>query len=167
MIIEAYGGIAPHSRAALRRLARRASAKGARDRTVYGTTRISTRSFYTHHAQRIVKAVVHYDALNIIEQIDWLPQGTWRSVRVASTPATARSMGALVRALARSTSTTRSGSLWRRRAATCTGSSTLSGAASNAPSRVTPTRRRRPKGPASLHAAPRASRGPPHLGSHG
>ena len=83
MIVEAYGGIAPHSRAALRRLARRASAKGARDRTVYGTTRISTRSFYTHHAQRIVKAVVHYDALNIIEQAGCLQQRALDAVDAA------------------------------------------------------------------------------------
>ena len=73
-IVESYGGIAPHSRAALRRLARRATAKGARDRTIYGETRISTRSFYTHHVQRIVKNVVYYDALNIIEQIGCLKQ---------------------------------------------------------------------------------------------
>ena len=59
-IVESYGGIAPHSRAAIRRLARRATAKGARDRTIYGETRISTRSLYTHHAQRIVKNVVYY-----------------------------------------------------------------------------------------------------------
>ena len=32
-------------------------------------TRISTRSFYTHHVQRIVRNVVYYDALNIIEQV--------------------------------------------------------------------------------------------------
>ena len=37
-------------------------------------TRISTRSFYTHHVQRIVKNVVYYDALNIIEQIGCLKQ---------------------------------------------------------------------------------------------
>ena len=73
-IVESYGGIAPHSRAAIRRLARRATAKGARDRTIYGETRISTRSFYTHHVQRIVKNVVYYDALNIIEQIGCLKQ---------------------------------------------------------------------------------------------
>ena len=58
----------------IRRLARRATAKGARDRTINGETRISTRSFYTHHAQRIVKNVVYYDALNIIEQIGCLKQ---------------------------------------------------------------------------------------------
>jgi hypothetical protein len=34
----------------------------------------STRSFYTHHVQRIVRNVVYYDALNIIEQIGCLKQ---------------------------------------------------------------------------------------------
>ena len=48
-IVETLGGISPHTRAIYRRHARRATAKGARDSTKYGTTRISTRSFYTHH----------------------------------------------------------------------------------------------------------------------
>ena len=73
-IVETPGGIAPESRAALRRLARRARAKGARDRTVYGSTRISTRSYLTHHTQRIVKGVVMYDALNIIQQVGCVKQ---------------------------------------------------------------------------------------------
>lgn len=68
-IVETTGGIAPESRAALRRLARRAKAKGARDRSSYGSTRISPRSFLTHHTQQIVKGVVMYDALNIMQQI--------------------------------------------------------------------------------------------------
>ena len=44
------------------------------DRTAYGSTRISTSSFLTHHTQRIVKNVVMYDALNIIEQVGCLKQ---------------------------------------------------------------------------------------------
>ena len=55
-------------------VARRAKTKGSRDRTAYGTTRISTGSFLTHHTQRIVKNVVMYDALNIIEQVGCLKQ---------------------------------------------------------------------------------------------
>ena len=46
----------------------------SRDRTIYGETRISTRSFYMHHVQRIVRNVVYYGALNIIEQIGCLKQ---------------------------------------------------------------------------------------------
>ena len=57
--------ISPHTRAQYRRHARRASAKGARDMTKYGTTRISTRSFYTHHTQRLSTAAVRLDAKNI------------------------------------------------------------------------------------------------------
>ena len=73
-IVESYGGIAPHSLAALYKLARRAKTRGSRDRTIYGTTRISTRSYLTHHMQRIVKNVVMYDVLNIIEQVSCLKQ---------------------------------------------------------------------------------------------
>ena len=64
-IIESTGGIAPSTRAAYRRHARRASAPGARDKTKYGTTRLSTRSFYTHHMQRATLAAVRLDAKNI------------------------------------------------------------------------------------------------------
>ena len=35
----------------------------------YSTTRISTKSFYTHHGQMPVKAAVVYDALAINKQI--------------------------------------------------------------------------------------------------
>ena len=70
MIVETLGGIAPHSRAFLRRHARRASAKGARDKTKYGTTRVSTRSFYTHHTQRLSTAAVRLDAKNIRQGIN-------------------------------------------------------------------------------------------------
>ena len=73
-IVEAFSGIAPQSLAALHKLARRAKTKGSRDRTAYGATRISTGSFLTHHTQRIVKNVVMYDALNIIEQVGCLKQ---------------------------------------------------------------------------------------------
>ena len=73
-IIECYGGIAPHSRSALRRLARRAKTKGSQDRTRYGSARVSPRSFLTHHSQRIVKNVVMYDALNILDQVGCLKQ---------------------------------------------------------------------------------------------
>ena len=69
VIIEATGGITPHTRAHMRYLARRSRGKGATDRTRYGTTRISTKSFYTHHGQMLVKAAVVYDALAINKQV--------------------------------------------------------------------------------------------------
>eukprot|EP00966_Prymnesium_polylepis_P304392 7032609-Prymnesium_polylepis.1 len=37
-------------------------------RTKYGLSRVSTKSFYTHHTQRISAAVLRYDAQNIREQ---------------------------------------------------------------------------------------------------
>ena len=48
--------------------------RGATDRTKYGSTRISTRSFYVHHMQQIVKAAVMYDAMAIRKQVVALKQ---------------------------------------------------------------------------------------------
>ena len=48
--------------------------KGATDRTVYGTTRVSTRSFYTHHTQQMSKAAVMHDAKAIRRQVLYLKQ---------------------------------------------------------------------------------------------
>ena len=53
----------------MRYLARRSRGNGATDRTRYGATRVSTKSFYTHHGQMLVKAAVMYDALAINKQI--------------------------------------------------------------------------------------------------
>ena len=47
-LVEASGGIAPQPLARLRRNARFAKTKGARDSTKYGTTRVSPRSYFTH-----------------------------------------------------------------------------------------------------------------------
>ena len=73
-IIEATGGVTPHAMAHMRYLARRASGKGAHDRTRYGSARISTKSFLQHHLQRISKAAVIYDAMAIRKQITALKQ---------------------------------------------------------------------------------------------
>ena len=64
-LVETTGGISPHTRAIYRRHARRASAEGARDMIKDGTTRVSTRSFYTHHTQRLSTAAARLDAKNI------------------------------------------------------------------------------------------------------
>ena len=69
VIVEALGGIAPHSLAHIRFLARRSTGKGATDRTAYGVTRCSTKSFYTHHVQQISKAAVMYDAMAILKKL--------------------------------------------------------------------------------------------------
>ena len=57
-LVEATGGVCPHACAHGRRLAERARAKGGTDRTEYGRSRGSTRSFYVHHMQQISKAAV-------------------------------------------------------------------------------------------------------------
>ena len=74
MVVEATGGIAPATLAVVRRLTRRSTGKGATDRTVYGSTRVSTKSFYSHHTQQMSKAVVMYDAKAIRVQITYLKQ---------------------------------------------------------------------------------------------
>ena len=69
MIVEATGGVTPATLAVVRRLTRRSQGKGAVDRTQYGTTRVSTKSFYTHHTQQMSKAAVMYDAKAIRKQV--------------------------------------------------------------------------------------------------
>ena len=66
MIMETTGGLAPHSRKHVAFLAARSKGKGAVVRTHYGRTRLSTKSYYVHHMQRMTKAAVVYDALAII-----------------------------------------------------------------------------------------------------
>ena len=84
MIVESTGGIAPHTRSVVRRLSRRAEGKGATDRTKYGTARASTRSFATHHLQRMTKAAVVYDARAIRKQVIFLKQRAFGCAAVAA-----------------------------------------------------------------------------------
>ena len=72
LLVEALGGIAPPARAHIAKLARRSEGKGATDRTTYGETRISTKSFYVHHSQMLSKAAVMHDAKAIRKQITCL-----------------------------------------------------------------------------------------------
>jgi hypothetical protein len=75
LLVEALGGIAPAARAHIGKLARRSQgAQGAVDRTQYGDTRISTKSFYVHHAQMLSKAAVMNDARAIRRRITVLKQ---------------------------------------------------------------------------------------------
>ena len=69
MIVEATGGVAPHSRSQVKRYTGRAKGAGAIDRTKYGETRASTKSYYVHHMQRISKAAVYFDARAIRKRI--------------------------------------------------------------------------------------------------
>ena len=48
-------------------------------RSVYNVARTSTKSFYTHHTQRITKAAVIGDAANIRKQVTCLKQRVWAS----------------------------------------------------------------------------------------
>jgi len=73
-LVEVFGGIAPEPNARLRRHARFVKTMGARDRTEYGTSRLSPRSYYTHHTQRISAAAVRANAKNMRNQIACLKQ---------------------------------------------------------------------------------------------
>ena len=68
-LVEALGGAGRGTRAGLRKLDERASGPGAVDRTKYGSTRASPKSYYVHHLQQISKAAVVYDAMAIRKQI--------------------------------------------------------------------------------------------------
>jgi len=83
-IVEAYGGIGDRALRQCRVLAKRSRGRNAIDRTVYGDTRVSTRSFFAHHTQAISKAAVHLDARNIRAQVTSLKQ---RAVNVANAAA--------------------------------------------------------------------------------
>ena len=61
-LVESTGGIAPEPLARIRRNARLAKTKNARDSTKYGEARVSPRSYYTHHTQRLSAAAVRADA---------------------------------------------------------------------------------------------------------
>ena len=59
----------PPLRAQTRRLAERTKGRGAVDRTNYGLTRRSTRSFEVHHKQRMSLAAVKNDAMAIRKRL--------------------------------------------------------------------------------------------------
>jgi hypothetical protein len=61
-IVETTGGIVPHARVQVGRLARRAEGKGKRDSTKYGSSRTSAKTFFHHHVQQLSKAAVVGDA---------------------------------------------------------------------------------------------------------
>ena len=68
-IVESTGGVTPSFRAHVARLTRRSTGKQATDRTRYGLARVSTKSFYVHHMQRMSTAAVMYDARAIRHQV--------------------------------------------------------------------------------------------------
>ena len=68
------GGIAPHGLAHLKMLARASRLPGGRDGTRYGLSRLSPRSFFTHHLQRISAALVRANARDVFDLITGLKQ---------------------------------------------------------------------------------------------
>ena len=74
LLVEATGGISPAACAHISMLARRSRGRGATDRTRYGGTRISTKSFYVHHSQMLAKAAVVYNAKAMRKKITCLKQ---------------------------------------------------------------------------------------------
>ena len=69
MILEAFGGISPHSLHFIRRLALRAKGARARDSTVYGASSTSAKSFFVHHTQQLSAAAQVGDAKGIRKKI--------------------------------------------------------------------------------------------------
>ena len=68
-VMESTGGISPPLSKQTRRLAERTKGRGAVDRTNYGLTRRSTRSFEVHHKQRMSLAAVKNDAMAIRKRL--------------------------------------------------------------------------------------------------
>ena len=73
-IVETSGGIAPNFLSHIGALPRRAKGRGASDRTRYGRARLSPRSYFVHHTQRISLAAVTGDAEGIQRQINYMKQ---------------------------------------------------------------------------------------------
>ena len=73
-LVESSGGIDRGTLRYLNHLAKRITGAAGSDRTVYGSTRVSTKSFYSHHTQQMSKAAVMYDAKAIRMQITYLKQ---------------------------------------------------------------------------------------------
>ena len=74
LLVESTGGVAPLSRAHIRRLGRRATGNKAVDYTAYGRTRISSCSFYTHHIQQLGKAAIVGDSRQVRRSITMIKQ---------------------------------------------------------------------------------------------
>ena len=87
-VVETMGGVVPHLRAYLRYLARRARHAGGLDGTVYGSSRTSASSFYSHHIQRIGLAAQLGDARGIRRAIRERKQSLYAtSIRPRGSPA--------------------------------------------------------------------------------
>ena len=67
ILCESTGAVSPRSLAYLSYLSRRARGQGARDGTRYGTSRLSPRSYYVHHTQRLSMAAAAGDVKGLHE----------------------------------------------------------------------------------------------------
>ena len=74
LIVETTGAIEAHSLKFIAHLSKRARGKRARDGTRYGRVRMSTRSFYVHHTQRISMAAVLGDVVGVHESLRGMKQ---------------------------------------------------------------------------------------------
>ena len=74
MIVETTGALTRHSRRHCGYLTGRSKGRGAADRTRYGSTRISTKSFFAHHTQQVSKAATMHDARAILKQVTVIKQ---------------------------------------------------------------------------------------------
>ena len=84
MIVETFGGIAPHSLKYISRLAARAKKAGGRDGTKYGQSRTSATSFFVHHTQRLAAAAQVGDAKAIRRKITLLKMGLLKKARMTN-----------------------------------------------------------------------------------
>jgi hypothetical protein len=90
MILEAFGGISPHSLVHfIRRLALRAKGARARDSTVYGGSSTSAKSFFVHHTQQLAAAAQVGDAKGIRKK-NITDQMKMRLIKVDALKATGR-----------------------------------------------------------------------------
>ena len=83
--MEVTGALTPRSVGLVVHRSRRARGKSARDGTKYGDSRMSTKSFYVHHTQRISMAAACGDVRGIFESLRAAKQH-----RAAGSPAGAR-----------------------------------------------------------------------------
>ena len=63
--VETTGAVADHGVRFLRSLSKQARTPGHTDGTVYGSSRLATRSFFIHHLAAISSAIVCADARSI------------------------------------------------------------------------------------------------------
>ena len=69
ILCESTGAVSPRTLSYVYYCSRRARGKHARDGTKYGRSRMSTRSFYTHHTQRLSFAAAVGDVMGISKEI--------------------------------------------------------------------------------------------------